>query len=58
VEDDLTKKAKVKAKLALKPGSFVYHGGMVFEIDNAGKSTPRKELGPGYNGNFKHKFYK
>lgn len=40
-----------------KPGEFVYHGGMVFEVDNEGKKHPRKDLGPGC-GEFTHKFYK
>lgn len=45
------------AKRAPKPGDFVYHGGMVFEIDDQGKERPRKDLGPDYKGNFKHKYY-
>jgi len=40
-----------------KPGSFLYHGGMVFEVDNCGKRRPRKDIGPGTRGKFKPKFY-
>ncbi len=47
---------KKKAK-TFKPGTFVYHGGMVFEIDNLGKKRARKDLGPN-SGTFKHKYYK
>ncbi len=51
--------AAVKKKApAFKPGSFIYHGGMVFEIDNAGKKRPRKDIGPDHPGKFKHKYYK
>ncbi len=51
--------AKTKtARRVFKPGSFIYHGGMVFEIDNAGKKRPRKDIGPDYPGKFKHKYYK
>lgn len=44
-------------KVSLKPGSFTYHGGMVFEIDASGKKRPRKDLGPN-SGKFTHKYYK
>ena len=40
-----------------KPGSFVYHGGMVFEIDNCGRQKPRKDIGPGTRGKFKNKHF-
>lgn len=46
-----------KKSSAAKPGSFIYHGGMVFEIDNSGTKRPRKDLGPN-SGTFKHKYYK
>jgi len=52
VEDELKKKAKL-----FKPGEFIYHGGMVFEIDNLGRKRPRKDLGPN-SGKFGHKFFK
>ena len=38
-------------------GSFLYYGGMVFEVDNCGKRRrPRKDIGPGYHGKYKPKF--
>jgi hypothetical protein len=40
-----------------KPGEFIYHGGMVFEIDNLGKKRTRKDLGPN-SGKFTHKYFK
>lgn len=40
-----------------RPGSFLYTGGMVFEVDNCGRRRPRKDIGPGTRGRFKHKFY-
>lgn len=49
---------KGAGRVLFKPGSFIYHGGMVFEIDNAGKKRPRKDIGPDYPGKFKHKFYR
>jgi hypothetical protein len=48
--------AKKKPK-EFKPGSFIYHGGMVFEIDSQGKKHPRKDLGLN-SGTFKHKYFK
>jgi hypothetical protein len=42
---------------AARPGSFLYHSGMVFEVDNCGKRRPRKDIGPGYRGKYKHKFF-
>ena len=39
-----------------KPGSFLYAGGMVFEVDNCGRRRPRKDIGPGH-GKMKHKFF-
>lgn len=53
-----SRSSKKKAPDTFKPGSFIYHGGMVFEIDNAGKKRPRKDIGPDYPGKFKHKYYK
>lgn len=40
-----------------KPGQFLYHGGMVFEVDSCGRRQPRKDLGPMTGDKFKHKFY-
>ena len=41
----------------LKPGTFGYAAGSVFEVDNNGRMRPRPDLGPG-SGTFKHKYYK
>lgn len=41
-----------------KPGNFTYYGGMIFEVDNCGRDRPRKDIGPGYRGKYKHKFFK
>lgn len=44
---------KTKKKIV---STFVYHGGMVFEIDSKGIKHPRKDIGPDHKGNFKKKF--
>lgn len=49
--------AKSKKKVELKPGDFTYMGATVFEIDNNGKKQPRDDIGPGYEGDFRHKYY-
>ena len=47
-----------RKKAPPNPGSFVYGGAMVFEIDNNGKQRARKDIGPDYKGKFKNKFFK
>jgi hypothetical protein len=47
-----------KEKKKPKPGTFVYGGGTVFEIDANGKKRPRPDLGPDHKGKFKPKYSK
>lgn len=42
----------------LKPGSFVYFGGYVHEVDASGKTHVRRDIGPDTKGKFKHRYYK
>lgn len=47
-----------RKRVVRTPGEFTYYGGMVFEIDNCGRDRPRKDIGPGYRGKYRHKFFK
>ncbi len=39
------------------PGTFSYWGGCVHECDNDGVFRPRRDIGPGYVGAFRYKYF-
>lgn len=50
----------MRAKRTVKkgtPGTFSYWGGCVHECDNEGVFRPRRDIGPGHVGAFRHKYF-